>query len=393
MKRTHYTVFSAVVFALVLLATTGFQCSSPNITSGKMYFQQYQNSRDTAKLNLAIEAFQREVTEKPNSAEGWYWLGFAYGIKKDYIRLEQAWKKSKSLGPAMASEISNNTPYFWQQAYLQGTTTYKKAGLKKDKSLFREAAETLQAAGALAPDTSAKYEAFIIEAYARLQAGDEEGAVKALEKQNMHKPHPEAHRFLGQLMVTKANRLKNEGKTKEAENAYSEAINYLNTAVLSFPNHSELNQEMLNAYVAAGRIVEAKERFHAFADNNPKDKMAQYAYGTVLLETKEYEAAAGYLQKAIDLDPKFENALYNSCVAYLRWGIKVRDEESAANPEKQPVKYKQILEKALPNLKTLLEMKPDVLANWELAGKIYASLGMTNEAEEAYRKADELRSK
>jgi len=393
MKTTFHFTAAALAVCMIVLSTTGFQCSSPNITSGKMYFQQYQSSKDTSKLNLAIDMFQKEVNEKPNSAEGWYWLGFTSGLKKDYTRLQQSWKVSKSLGPQMASEIETNTPYFWQQAYIQGTTSYKKAGLKKDKSLYQDAAAMLTAAAALSPATTARYDAFIILAYAHMQAGNDAQAVAALEEQNRRKPHPEAFRLLGQMKVNEANRLKQSGKTAESGAAYDEAITYLNGAVAKFPENSDLNQELLNAYVSAGRIVEAKEKFKNFADSNPLDKMAQYAYGTVLLETKEYEAAATYLQKAVDIDPKFENAVYNSCVAHLRWGIRTRDEESSANPEKQPTAYKAVLERALPNLKSLLALKADALPNWELAGKIYASLGLSTEAQEAYKKADALRDK
>ena len=145
--------------------------------------------------------------------------------------------------------------------------------------------------------------------------------------------------------------------------------------------------------MAANRIVEAREKFKKFADTNPSDKMAQYAFGTVLLETKEYKNSLDYLQKAIVLDPTFENALYNFCVASLRHAIQVRDAESAANPDKQATGHKAVLEAALPHLKSLCSAGPDALANWELAGKIYASLGLSNEAQEAYKKADELRAK
>ncbi|MBI5648815.1 MAG: tetratricopeptide repeat protein [Ignavibacteriae bacterium] len=393
MNRTYRLALAVTALGVVLLATTGFQCSSPNVTSGKMYYQQYQSSKDSTKLNLAIDAFQKEVNEKPNSAEGWYWLGFSHGLKKDYGRLQEAWEKAKNLGPQMQSEIANNSPYFWQQAYLDGTTKYKKAGMKKDKALYESASRSLRAATRLAPDTSAKYEAFIILAYSELSAGNEAAALAALEEQNKFKPHAEAHRLIGQIQTTRAAQLKKDGKTDEATKKLDEAIAFLNGAVAKFPDNPDLNQELLNAYVAANRIVEAKEKFKAYADANPKDKNAQYAYGTVLLETKDYKEALTYLEKAYALDPKFENAMYNYCVASLRYALQVRDAESAANPEKQPVGHKPILEKALPLLKTLLTINADALPNLELAGKIYTSLGMTNEAQDVYKKADAIRGK
>ena len=76
----------------------GFQCSSPNITSGKLYLQQYQQSKNQEKLDKALEAFTKETQEKPNSAEGWYWLGHVYAEKKQYKKLQESWEKAQSLG-------------------------------------------------------------------------------------------------------------------------------------------------------------------------------------------------------------------------------------------------------------------------------------------------------
>ena len=90
---------SALVAAVLFgLATMGFQCSSPNITSGKLYLQQYQSSKNKEKLEKAQEAFDKEITEKPNSAEGWYWIGHVYAEKKEYGKLQEAWSKAQQLG-------------------------------------------------------------------------------------------------------------------------------------------------------------------------------------------------------------------------------------------------------------------------------------------------------
>jgi tetratricopeptide (TPR) repeat protein len=391
MKRFFLINAAMLAGACFVLSTMGFQCSSPNVTSGKMYYQQYLQSHDQAKLDLAMESFQKETAEKPGSAEGWYWLGIIHGEKKNFLKLQEAWDKSKKAGPEMHKEIAANSPAFWGQAYNAGVKTYSKAAIRKDKAMYGEAADMFKAAILLEPDSSAKYGAYVSYAYAQINLDNLDEATASLEKQLKSGPNAEAYRILGQVYIQRANALKKDNKIEEANKRYEETLQFLTGALAKFPDNSDLNQEILNVYVASNRVVEAQSRFKEFADKNPNDKVAQYAYGTVLLEVKDYENAATYLAKAVALDAKFENAMYNYCVACLKWGIKARDEESAKNPDKQVTSHKPIIEKAVPQLQALTKLKPDAIQYWDLAGKVYASLGMTKEANEAYDKVDAIK--
>ncbi|MBL0176141.1 MAG: hypothetical protein IPP94_12880 [Ignavibacteria bacterium] len=396
MKRPIVVAFGVLAVGVLFLSTTAFQCSSPNITSGKMYLQQYQsNTKDTSKLNLALSMFQKEADEKPGSAEAWYWLGMVYGIKKDYLQLQQSWERSKQSGPQMQNEIKTNTLSAWGESFNDGIKKFQKAQTKNDVGLYAEAARSLKAAGLLLPDSTAAHEGFYFAAFAmrKAQPDNEAEIMKAIEQQKKLNPTVRTYEYLAEATMRKGMELKKEDKKELANAKFEEAIVILSEALVKFPEETDLNSQLLNAYVAADRTVEGKQKFKDFADKHPEDKIAQYAYGTVLLETKEYEDAVTYLDRALVLDAKMINALYNSCVGRLRWGIKLRDAESAANPEKQITSHKPIIEKALPNLKMLLELKADALQNWELAGKIYAALNMTKEAQDAYKKADELRAK
>jgi cytochrome c-type biogenesis protein CcmH/NrfG len=53
--------------------------------------------------------------------------------------------------------------------------------------------------------------------------------------------------------------------------------------------------------------------------------------------------------------------------------------------------YKQKYEAALPYLEKVVETDPTNIAIWELLGKVYSVLGMTDDATNAFNKADELR--
>lgn len=390
MKRISSLGTAAVVLACLSLGTMGFQCSSPNITSGKLYYQQYQSSKDPAKLDAAMQAFEKEANEKPNSAEAWYWLGMMHGEKKQYLKLYEAWEKSKSLGEGSKKDIAQNTQYFWGQAFNTGASTFKKAQIKKDAKLYQEAAETFRAATLLMPDSSAKYGGYINYAFALMGQDKFDEAIVPLEEQLRRSPNADAYRVLATIYTDKARTLKKDEKTAEANQMFDKAIATLNEAMIKFPDDADLNQELLNTYIAAGRLIEAMPKFKDYADKNTTDKSAQYAYGTVLLEAKDYENAIVYLKRAAEIDPLFDSANYNICVAYLRWGVKVRDDEEAQKKDDASA-YKAIINNSLPYLDKLLSAKGDVPANWDLAGKIYASLGMTKEAQAAYAKLDELR--
>ena len=395
MKNPVAALCGVLAVGVLFLSTTAFQCSSPNITSGKMYMQQYQQTKDTSKLNLALDMFQKEANEKPGSAEAWYWAGMVYGIKKDYLKLQQSWDKSKQAGVQMQSEINANTLSAWGEAYNDGIKKFQKAQIKNDPATYGEAARSIKAAGLLLPDSTAVHDGFYFLAVAIMKSdpGNETEINKAIDQQKKLNPSARVYEYLAETAIRKGAQLKKDEKKDQANAKFDEAIQIATEATAKYPDNSDLNSLLLNAYVAADRTIEGKQKFKDFADKNPTDKVAQYSYGTVLLETKEYEEAVSYLNKAIAIDPKFTNALYNACVGCLKWGIKVRDAESAANPEKQTTAHKPVIEKALPYMKTLLEVNPDRLQNWELAGKIYAALSMTKEAQEAYKKVDELRVK
>lgn len=389
------TLLAAVV---VGMATMGFQCSSPNITSGKLYLQQYQSSKNQEKLEKAEEAFKKEVSEKPNSAEGYYWLGHVYAEKKEYGKLKDAWSKAEKLGGKSTGEIDQYRVAYWGQAFNYGANTFKKAQTyqkakqtEKAKKLFAEATEAFDAATSLQPDSSAKYNAYVYEAFALMGQDKIEEAREALEKQIDANPTADAYSALGQLIVMEGNQLKKDGMAGEAAAKYDEALSLLNRASMEFPDNADINNELLNTYIAADRVTEAVEKFQTYADKNAKDASAQYAAGTAMLQINKYEDAATYLKRALELEPENINALYNLGVAYLRQGIAIRDANESTDPEVEQQDYKSVIRNAIPPIEKLLKLDPENAANWDLAGKIYATVGMTKEAAEAYDKADALR--
>jgi len=389
MKQRTFLVAAMLSLALVAFSTMGFQCSSPDVTSGKLYYQQYQSSKNVERLEQARAAFEKEVQNNPNSGEGWYWLGIVQGEMRQYLSLHQSWQKAKQYGKS--SDIDQNTYYFWGQAFNYGADRLRRAQIRQDKAGYAEAAESFKAATLLMPDSSAVHNAYVYLAVALKGSGDITGAEKPLLEQIKRNPIPEAYSELGQLYIRKGNELRESGQDDAAMEEYTKALALLDEAVGKYPDNAELNNELLNVYIATDRVTEAVAKFREYADNNPGDGSAQYAAGTALLQISQYENASVYLERAIELDKKNTNALYNCVVCYLRWGISLRDEDESSDPTAPQSNFRDIIRKSLHHLDILLELQPDNFGNWDLAGRVYASVGMTKEAEEAYKKADELR--
>jgi tetratricopeptide (TPR) repeat protein len=195
---------------------------------------------------------------------------------------------------------------------------------------------------------------------------------------------------------------KKAGNDKEAMEKYNLAIETLNGGISNLDSQkdisdedriayaSDLNQVLLNAYIAADRLGEAEDIFKKNADTRTDDAVAQFNYGTILLQKEDFEGAVKYLDRAININPEYKQALQNISAAYLRWGYKMRDEESMESGAES--NYKDVIRKAIPHIEKLIELSPSEAAIFDLAAKIYASVGNNDKANEMFKKADELRN-
>ena len=107
---------------------------------------------------------------------------------------------------------------------------------------------------------------------------------------------------------------------------------------------------------------------------------------SLLLGANEFEKAIVQFQGAADIDPEYTNALYNLGVTYVKWGSEMR--EATLDVDETNKEYQKKFKLALDPLKKYLEITPEDAKVWELLGKIYANLGMSEESKEAFEKAD-----
>jgi tetratricopeptide (TPR) repeat protein len=189
------------------------------------------------------------------------------------------------------------------------------------------------------------------------------------------------------------------------------------------PSDQVAAQFIPDIYIKTNQANKAKEQYERLLSENPS-KALYTSYGTFLLQTKDYEPAINAYQKALEMDPSYEAALYNIAASYKNW--------AAAEQAAKKKDYKQKLEKSTEYFERLVQVNPNeftaiqnlvenydllgakdkqsqILSRvegmkssqvaqtaeyWDLLGSLYArTKGREKEAEDALRRADTLRNK
>lgn len=380
MKKMKYIVSFVLLAALAFM---GFQCSSTEITSAKLYIQQ-------KNYDKALEVLQKDVEKNPKSDEGFYLLGYVQGEKGNFEEMVKNYDKSLAISKSFSQNIDESRKYFWATAFNKGVTFYQR-GIKSSDTdsaniLFDKSITEFQAASLIEPDSADAYKNL---AYVYMSKGDNDAAVEPLQKLIDLEKALDGYRFLGEIYYVKGTNLKNEGNEVEAKANFDKAIQILEQGRKLYPENAELLLVLSNSYIGADRISEAMDEFKAGVEKEPENKYYRYNYGVLLLGAEEFEKAEEQFKKAIEIDPDYTNAVYNLAVTYVKWGTAINKaaEEKGEMNEDYKVKYQS----ALPYLEKVVQAEDTDAATWELLGRVYSVLGMTEDANNAFNKADELR--
>ncbi len=372
-------MFNILLILSMIAGFSAFQCSSTEITSAKLYIQQ-------KNFDKALESLKKEVAKNPKSDEGYYLLGYVLGEKGDIKGMLKNFAKSTSISGKFSDKINQSKKYHWANSFNKGVQFFnrgaKYAGTDSSKTAFEKAIETFKNAIMCEPDSVASYKNL---AFAYLNIDEQDSAIAPLNKVLKLTKSADSYVQLGNIYVRKGVKLDADGKKDESIKAYNKAIKVLEEGRKLYPNNGDILLLLSNSYIAAGKLDVAKEAFKAGVEKEPDNKFYRYNYGSLLLNAKEYAAAAEQLTKAIELDPNYENAIYNLAVTYVKWGAGIREADPESNAYQE--KYKL----ALPLLEKYLTIKKEESAIWDLLGKVYANLGMTEKSKQAFDNADKYR--
>jgi tetratricopeptide (TPR) repeat protein len=378
----RYTKIIVVIMVFLGFTFMGYQCGSTELTSAKLYIQQ-------KNFDKAMDLLVQEVQKNPKSDEGHYLLGVVYGEKNEYNKMNDSYNKSLAVSNNFKDNIEQSKQYYWTTLFNRGVKSYQEGvnSQNEDSSRvhFSKAANYFETAINIIPDSTDAYKNL---AFVYINTREYDKAVEPLKKLKDKEKSVESYQFLGEILYEQGNQLK-ENDSTAAMNYYNEAINVLEEGRKIYPNEPKILLALSNSYIAANKLDVAKDVFKAGVEAEPGNKYYRYNYGVLLLGAEEYAEAEKQFVKAIEIDPDYENALYNLGVTYVKWGTHLNElaDQKGETSEEYKVKYQM----ALPHLEKVTQMKSDDAVLWELLGKVYTVLGMQDDAINAFNKADELR--
>jgi len=386
MQSSKILVISALFLGIIF---TGFQCASTELTSAKLYIQQ-------KNYDKALDVLKKDVEKNPQSFEGYYLMGGIYGEKGQYDMMIDAYNKSLSISKNYEKDITNQKVHYWVTLTQSGAAYFKRISNNKDQDSVKinldKAANSFENAIMVLPDSA--YTHYLL-ALVYMSQQQYEKAVKPLQEYIAKGNTADGYVYLGSIYYDKGIHLKDlytQKKNVQDSISYMEnfnkAISVLEEGRAKFPNDTKLLGTLSSAYVAANKLSVAIGAFKSLAESNPK-KENYYNYGVVLLGAEKFEESVVQFKKALDIDPKYQNAIYNIAVAYVKWGtdINKQDEGRGEKGDAYKDKYRQ----AVPYLENYTQIDNSDIKIWDLLGKVYAIIGMPDKAKDAYDKVDKLR--
>ncbi len=449
-----------VLAMLCGIASVGFQCSSAEFTSAKVYMQRSDWANAEKNLNL-------ELKKNPQNEEAWYLLGRVRFETKRYAEMSEAFLKALTINDDHKPDIKIVQSAAWINLFNSGVEKFNKG---RDSSVYYEkAAEDFQTATTICPDSALAYRNLAI-AYINLNRPDD--AIKYLEEAvnrvkdvfsavqlaniyyekaaKVYAPFESPSNILEvkigdskndirstwleptstnttnkprQKVVVDQYTYKNPPVTMTFENnrlvqweengakyvagsksyyadstafknalpLFEEAIAVINKGLKLDPNNESLFKQYSSALIATGKTTEAREAYRTRLEKDPNNKTYLYYYGYFLLKEEKYSDAIQQFQKALEIDSAYENAIYNLAVCYTSLGRQLKGQ---AGEDQAKIKLsKETIALAIPYLQKYLTFKPNEPDMYEYLGNVYTFVGKLAEAKEAFKKADELRTK
>jgi tetratricopeptide (TPR) repeat protein len=386
MQSSKILVISALFLGMIF---TGFQCASTELTSAKLYIQQ-------KNYDKALEVLKKDVEKNPQDDEGYYLMGNIYGEKGQYSQLVDSYNKSLSISKKFEKDITNQRVHYWVTLTQAGASFFKRVSANKEQDSVKlnldKAANSFENAILVEPDSDYTY---YLVSLVYMSQGQYDKAIPPLEQYVAKGKSADGYVYLGSIYYDKGVKLKDlyaQKKNLQDSLAYMEnfnkAISILEEGRKRYPSDAKLLGTLSSAYVGANKLSVAMDAFKSLAESNPK-KENYYNYGVVLLGADQFENAVSQFKKALDIDPNYQNAIYNIAVTYVRWGtdINKKAEDKGEKDESYKDKYKQ----AIPYLDQYTQLDKSDVKIWDLLGKVYAVLGMSDKAKDAYDKVDQLR--
>jgi tetratricopeptide (TPR) repeat protein len=385
----HSKLFIVISF-IIGMVLTGFQCSSTELTSAKLYI-------DQKNFDKALEMLRKDVEKNPKSDEGYFLMGHVYGELGELGNMVSAFDKSLAISDKFATKIGDQKAFHWANNFNKGVGNFQRGNKTTDPDsatiFYDRAIKFFKDAALVEADSADNYRNL---SFVYLSAGRTEEAIDPLKKLIEMEKSEDGYQYLGEVYYTLgANKnidftnSKNLQDSIDAVAHYNNAIEVLEEGRNLYPENTDILVTLSESYIGADKIDVAMDAFKASVEQDPGNQHFRYNYGVLLLNANRYEEAEEQFTKALEIDPDYENSIYNLGVTYVKWGTQMNDEAEEQGIISED--YKQKYELALPYLERIVELDPTNGQMWEILGKVYSVLGMQEEAGNAFDKADQLR--
>lgn len=297
----------------LVLAGPGGCSSDPNIEGAKLDLR----NKDYAR---ALENVEKALQRNPQNAEAYELKGRIIldilanqqnldpETRQDTVRaMVAAFQKAVELDPKLQESVLNQLRFAYVREFQNGVNAFNRG--REDSTYYLHAASYFENATIIQPDSAGAY---VNQAFSLLNAGRQAEAIPPLETA-IAKGENSKDTY---LILADLYRLQQQPE---------KALEVLEKARELYPDDPEVQSQLLNAYVQAGKVEEAMNVYKEAVEKEPDNKLYRYNYGSLLLEAGRYDEAIEHLKKATELDPEYANAFYNLGAAYINKAVDVND--------------------------------------------------------------------
>ncbi len=368
MKKMLIAAF--VVLTLGILLLSG--CRPPEVEGVVVNVQH-------GLYDKAFDLAQDAVKKYPDNAEAWYWLGYLYGRKDEFVKMNDAYDKSLAIGPQFQSEIEQSRFSYFAKNYNDALKNYfQKARNVEDpaqkQKLYAKAADLFLKSFQAMPS---KTEPLTPMSISYLEIGDTTQAESYLDKAVELKPKDDT------LMVTVADFYLRIKENQKALGLYERAV--------------QVDSNNLNAHLGLGELYSDQQNwdkaiaeFKTSMRLDPTNANIPFNVAIFYYNNAKYTDAIPYLKKSIELDPQLKKAYDVLSLSYLQEAQEAINKYNDEEKEEYKKQYEAIFDTALPMLEDAVKKFPDDATLWRNLGVIYGQKGMKEKAEQAFDKEKQL---
>lgn len=328
-----FVLWGVYAIGLVSMMLMGFQCSSKEMTSAKLYIQrkEYDN---------AAKQLEAEVAKNPANEDAWFLLGQVRSEGKQYKEMKDAFAKALEISPKHKKEITGYLLSTWSKMFNQGVEMVNKA---QDSAQVLSAVESFKMAAYMEPDSMMNNDMI---GYCYYRVGDYDAAIPYLTEgfekgkiltsctrlSNIHLLRADEHRrnFLS-VNDEALQALKNLGNIREKMKAADvkfylgqpSSVNKPETKTKGKKSEPAKEQWMFDNYnlilTIDGDNVSEVKYSKPYQPNIDSSEMK--------LAFKEFDMAINLLRKGIELFPEDQEVSDNLMNAYI--GAERNDEAFA----------------------------------------------------------------